>query len=299
MKLLSHVLDVRAYVAKCRQDDLSIGFIPTMGSLHEGHLALIKKARAAHDRVVVSIFVNPLQFGSGEDFERYPRVLERDKVLLKQASVDLLFAPRVYDIYPQPMKTFVDCTDLGHILEGASRPGHFNGVATVVLKFFNIIQPDAAYFGEKDYQQVLIIRRMVDDLSVPVDLVTIPTVRDTDGLALSSRNAYLTPQERKAATILNRALDAAGNDILMCQTAHDVEGRLRSFIEQEPLACIETVAVCDADTLQNIQGTFPRWVFVFLYVRFGTTYLLDHRIIKTRTATESDECDPMSYSAYA
>jgi pantoate--beta-alanine ligase len=192
----------------------SVGLVPTMGAFHDGHLSLFRAARAENDNVVVSLFVNPAQFAAGEDLERYPRDEERDARLAEEAGVDILFAPPLEEIYPPGFQTWVEVEELGRILEGEHRPGHFRGVATVCLKLFNLVRPDRAYFGQKDAQQAAVIRRMVRDLAVPVDIRVCPTVRDEDGLALSSRNAYLSPDEREAARALPRALRARDRSLL-------------------------------------------------------------------------------------
>jgi pantoate--beta-alanine ligase len=192
----------------------SVGLVPTMGAFHEGHLSLFRAARAENDTVVVSLFVNPAQFAPGEDFERYPRDEARDSRLAEEAGVDLLFAPAAKDIYPPGFQTWVEVVELGRILEGEHRPGHLRGVATVCLKLFNLVRPDRAYFGQKDAQQGAVVKRMVRDLAVPVEIRVCPTVRDDDGLALSSRNAYLTPEEREQALALPRALAARERALL-------------------------------------------------------------------------------------
>jgi pantoate--beta-alanine ligase len=192
----------------------SVGLVPTMGAFHEGHLSLFRAARAESDTVVASLFVNPAQFGPGEDLDRYPRNEERDAQLAEEAGVDVLFTPREEEIYPPGFQTWVDVERLGSILEGERRPGHFRGVATVCLRFFNLVRPDRAYFGQKDAQQAAVIRRLVRDLAVPVEIRVCPTVRDEDGLALSSRNAYLSPEERQAALALPRALQARDRSLL-------------------------------------------------------------------------------------
>jgi len=203
------IADLRKALAVHRKAGQSIGFVPTMGYLHVGHMELVRQARMNNDIVVVSIFVNPLQFAPTEDLSRYPRDLPRDSQMLIDGKVDYLFAPDVTDMYPQPMETVVDVPKLGSQLEGSVRPGHFAGVATVVNKLFNIVQPDRAYFGEKDFQQLLVIKRMVADLALPVDIIGCPTVREADGLAFSSRNVYLSTQDRAAAVAVPRALDEA------------------------------------------------------------------------------------------
>jgi len=203
------VTEVRKHVAEARREKLIIGLVPTMGALHAGHASLIQRARADTDFVAVSIFVNPLQFGANEDYLRYPRPLDKDLEVCERNGADVVFVPEVDDIYVLPQRTFVEVSGLGDHLCGAFRPGHFRGVATVVAKLFNIVLPDRAYFGEKDFQQLCIIRRMVQDLNMPVSVVAVPILREADGLALSSRNVYLGPEERAAAPVLHRALQSS------------------------------------------------------------------------------------------
>src|SRR5258708_4646375 len=209
MRTFSLVSTIRTFVSAAREDKKSIGFVPTMGALHEGHLSLMRKARSECDVVIVSIFVNPTQFGPYEDFNKYPRSIGRDSALTQKAGADAFFLPSVDEIYPPGSQTIVDVPALSGLLEGEARPGHFRGVATVCAKLFNITQPDRAYFGRKDYQQLMVIERMVADLHLPITIVPMPIIREPDGLALSSRNQYLSAEERRAATVLNRALDAA------------------------------------------------------------------------------------------
>ncbi|MDR6665821.1 pantoate--beta-alanine ligase [Rhizobium sp. 1399] len=289
MQVLSSIEAVRAALAAVRTNGGGIGFVPTMGYLHAGHMELVARARAENEIVVASIFVNPLQFGPTEDLTRYPRDLERDRTMLEKGGVDILFAPGVGDMYPHPMKTVVDVPELGCELEGAVRPGHFAGVATVVSKLFNIVQPNNAYFGEKDYQQVVIIKRMADDLALPVRIVSVPTVRDADGLALSSRNVYLSEEERRAAVIIPRALDEA--ERLVAQGLSDpqvLEAKLVGFIGREPLAKPEVVAVRDASTLKHV-AKIEDPVVVALFVRIGTTKLLDNRVIARKGSSGTGE----------
>jgi len=279
METVTTIAELRERLGPHRRAGRAIGFVPTMGYLHEGHLALVGRAKAENAVTAVSIFVNPLQFGANEDLAKYPRDLQRDSALLEQAGVDFLFAPGVADMYPRPMQTVVDVPKLGSELEGAARPGHFAGVATVVTKLFNIVQPDAAYFGEKDYQQVAIIRRMVEDLAQPVRVVAVPTVREADGLACSSRNVYLGPEQRAAAVILPRALDQAAR--LIRSGLDDVatlESQIAQFIRAEPLAEPEVVALRHPETLAEID-TVSGPVLLLLYVRIGQTKLLDNRVI--------------------
>ncbi|KDR91110.1 pantoate--beta-alanine ligase, partial [Agrobacterium tumefaciens] len=253
MQLVKTVAELRDATAAFRRAGKTIGFVPTMGFLHIGHLTLVAQSKAENDVTVVSIFVNPLQFGANEDLARYPRDLARDSALLEEAGIDILFAPEVSEMYPRPMQTVVDVPELGSQLEGAVRPGHFAGVATVVTKLFNLVQPDAAYFGEKDYQQVTLIRRMVEDLAQPVRVVPVATVREADGLACSSRNVYLSQAERAAAVIVPRALDEA--ERLYGEGFDDpaaFEAAIEKFIAAEPLASPEVVAVRDPDTLAPV-----------------------------------------------
>ncbi len=255
------------------------GFVPTMGYLHEGHLSLVRRARAENDRVAVSIFVNPTQFGPHEDYARYPRDLERDLRLLEPLGVDLVFVPSVEEMYPPGFQTWVIVEEVSRPLEGASRPGHFRGVATVVAKLFNILQPDRAYFGQKDAQQTVVIRRMVQDLNIPVEIVICPTVREPDGLAMSSRNTYLSPEERRAATVLFRALQAAKARYEAGE--RDAEGlreAMREVIRAEPLARIDYVSVAHPETLQELERVEgPALLSLAVYI--GTTRLIDNLML--------------------
>lgn len=280
MQIIKTREELRAAVRALRADGRRIGFVPTMGYLHVGHMTLVERSQAENGATVVSIFVNPLQFGKNEDLDKYPRDLARDSAMLEAAGVDILFAPDVREMYPSPMLTVVDVPTIGSQLEGEVRPGHFAGVATVVTKLFNLVQPDAAYFGEKDYQQVQIIRRMVEDLAQPVRVVAVATVREPDGLACSSRNVYLTEDERKAAVIVPRALDLA--ERLVREGLKDpvaLEAELTAFLKREPLAEPDVVAVRHATTLQRVADLSEEAVVVALFVRFGTTRLLDNRVI--------------------
>lgn len=280
MQTFTTIADLRAALAPHRRAGRSIGLVPTMGYLHVGHMALARRARAENDVVVATIFVNPLQFGANEDLARYPRDLARDQTMLEAEGVDFLFAPTVADMYPRPMETVVDVPKLGSELEGAVRPGHFAGVATVVTKLFNIAQPDRAYFGEKDFQQLAIIRRMAGDLAQPVAVIGVPTVREADGLACSSRNVYLSAEERAAAVVVPRALEAAEALVAAGETdPKRLEAEVRAFIAREPLAAAEVVAVRDPETLAEVGQIGERPVLLLLFVRFGGTKLLDNRVI--------------------
>lgn len=256
------------------------GLVPTMGYLHEGHLSLVRRARAENDHVAVSIFVNPTQFGPHEDLARYPRDLNRDLSLLEPLGVDLVLAPAVEEMYPPGFQTRVVVEEVTRPLEGAARPGHFIGVATIVCKLFNIFQPDRAYFGQKDAQQAVVIRRMARDLDFDLEIVVCPTVREPDGLAMSSRNVYLSPEERRAATVLFRALSAAQ----AAWQAGERDGerlreRMRAVLATEPLARPDYVSIADPDTLIELDRVGER-ALASLAVRIGSTRLIDNLILE-------------------
>jgi pantoate--beta-alanine ligase len=252
------------------------GFVPTMGYLHEGHLSLMQRAKAENDRVAVSIFVNPTQFGPNEDLAAYPRDLGRDLSLLEPCGVDLVFHPTPEVMYPHNFQTYVSVEEITKTLEGAARPAHFRGVATVVTKLFNIVQADRAYFGQKDAQQVAVIKRMAHDLAMPIAIVVCPTVREADGLALSSRNTYLDPAQRKAATILFRALNAAQNRFNNGERSGDrLREAMRDTLAQEPLAQIEYVSASDPLMLLEIDRV-TGGVLLSMAVRIGKTRLIDN-----------------------
>lgn len=258
----------------------TLGFVPTMGYLHQGHLALVHRAKAECNHVVVSIFVNPTQFGPQEDLARYPRDLPRDRELLRGEGVDLIFAPSAEEMYPQPYHTYVDVEGITAPLEGARRPGHFRGVATVVCKLFNIVGADRAYFGQKDAQQTVVIRQMVRDLDIPTEVVIVPTVREHDGLAMSSRNVYLDSAQRAAAPVLYRALQAAANHYRAGErNAATLRAAIHDTLAQEPLAQIEYVSVADGQTLSEIEEAIEHAALVSLAVRFGTTRLIDNIVL--------------------
>jgi pantoate--beta-alanine ligase len=254
----------------------SVGLVPTMGALHEGHLSLVRHARAHDDTVVASIFVNPTQFGPGEDYARYPRDPDRDLALLRDLGTDLVFMPPAEDVYPEGFDTYVQVEKLTQRLEGTHRPGHFRGVATVVTKLFNVVQPHHAYFGQKDAQQLAVIRRLARDLDLPVEVVGLPTVREPDGLAMSSRNMYLSPEERQAAIVLYRSLEAAQE--LWRSGVRDaarIRDRMSEVLAAEALARIDYVSVADAETLAELE-TVDRPALVSLAVRIGETRLIDN-----------------------
>jgi len=253
-----------------------VGLVPTMGYLHDGHMELVRRARIENKDVVVSIFVNPTQFGPQEDFDAYPRDTERDLLLLKEAKVDLVFMPAVDEMYPSLYSTWVDVENVTRRLEGAERPGHFRGVATIVAKLFNLIQPARAYFGEKDAQQLVVIKKMVADLHMELEIVTVPTVREDDGLAMSSRNVYLDLEERESAVVLYKALQIAKKLHEMGETSADVlRMEMTELIQNEPRATIDYISIADAVTLEELE-TIDRPALASLAVRIGKTRLIDN-----------------------
>ena len=256
------------------------GLVPTMGALHDGHLALVRRAQAECDHVGVSIFVNPTQFGPQEDLEKYPRTLERDLQLLQPIGVDVVWAPTTSEVYPPGYQTWVTVEEVTRPLEGARRPGHFRGVATVVVKLFNAFLPQRAYFGQKDAQQVVVVRRLVQDLNFPIEIVVCPTVREPDGLAMSSRNVYLSAEERRAAPVLYRALNAAQSAYLSGQReAATLRACMQAVLATEPLAEVEYVSVAHPDTLQELEGTISGGALLSLAVRLGQTRLIDNVVV--------------------
>ena len=258
----------------------TIGFVPTMGYWHEGHLNLIRAARRKCQVVLVSVFVNPLQFAPQEDYQQYPRDLSRDARLARAEGVDYLFYPSMEEMYPQGFQTAVEVRELSDKLCGKSRPGHFKGVATVVLKLFNIVKPDAAFFGQKDAQQALIIKHMIDDLNLDVELVIMPIVREEDGLAMSSRNLYLNPKERRAATILYKSLLKAKELILGGERkASTIISQMTQMIEEEPLARVDYIALTDADNLQEADVIRGK-ILIALAVFIGKSRLIDNLILE-------------------
>ena len=263
-----------------REENRTIGFVPTMGALHEGHLSLIHEARAMCDVVVVSVFVNPAQFSPAEDFSSYPRDLTRDAALLAEYNVDYVFAPTVEEIYPTGFSTYVTVEGVSDELEGASRPGHFRGVTTVVAILFNVIKPDFAFFGQKDAQQGVLIKRMVRDLAFNTEIVVLPIVRDASGLAMSSRNNYLDDEQRRAASVLNRALSDAR--VAYEEGEHNATRLIelvRATIEKEPLARIDYVSVNDAENLAKLDKIEERTAVVSVAVFIGSTRLIDNVVL--------------------
>jgi pantoate--beta-alanine ligase len=257
-----------------------LGLVPTMGYLHAGHLGLVRQARAECGAVAVSIFVNPTQFGPGEDLARYPRDLARDLRLLEDESTDLVFVPSVAEMYPVGYATSVEVRGVTEMLEGAVRPGHFAGVATIVCKLLNIVQPTRAYFGQKDAQQTVVVRAMARDLNLPTEIVVGPTVREPDGLAMSSRNVYLTPEERRAAVALSRALGAAQARYADGErNAEALRQAMRAVLDAEPLARVEYVSAADPLSLRELQGPIAAGALLSLAVRFGKVRLIDNILL--------------------
>ncbi len=271
---ISHLRDARKRLPE------PVGFVPTMGYLHAGHLSLVKRAREEAASVVVSIFVNPTQFAPTDDLEAYPRDLERDTALLQEAGVDLLWLPTPEVMYPPDFQTWVNVESLTQPLEGTKRPGHFRGVTTVVTKLFNAVQPQMAFFGQKDAQQAAVIRQMVKDLNMPIEIFVEPIVREPDGLAMSSRNTYLNPKERQAALCLYRALEAAQTTYQAGQTnAESLRETMRTIIHAEPLAELEYVSCADYDTLVELE-TVKGKSLLSMAVRIGKTRLIDNHVLE-------------------
>lgn len=274
------VLDTIAGFREARSRYDELGFVPTMGYLHEGHLSLVRCARSQCAAVAASIFVNPTQFGPHEDFSRYPRDLDRDLALLRGEGVDVVFIPSVEEIYPPNFSTSIEVRGVTEMLEGAVRPGHFAGVATVVCKLFNIVQPQRAYFGQKDAQQTVVVRKMVQDLNLAVRVVVCPTVREHDGLAMSSRNVYLSADERRAATVLYRALQAARERHAAGErSASPLRAAMRQVLDAEPHARTEYASVAHPATLAELDQVDSNGALLSLAVRIGATRLIDNLVL--------------------
>ena len=279
MLVISNPTQMREFSLKARSEGKTLGFVPTMGYLHEGHLSLVRKARGENDLVIISIFVNPAQFGPSEDLDKYPRDFERDKALAEKESVDVIFHPSEKDMYAQNASTYIEETMLSQRLCGLSRPGHFKGVTTIVLKLFNIVQPHTAYFGQKDAQQALIIKRMVRDLDVPVNITVCPTIREPDGLAMSSRNSYLSPDERKNALVLWQALQMAKKKIDEGERdSRLLKTGMREIIEPKA-SKIDYISISDVRTLEEV-GEIRGEILIALAVFIGSTRLIDNMQIK-------------------
>jgi pantoate--beta-alanine ligase len=282
MRRITTVTAMRTWSRGLRRKGVKIGLVPTMGALHEGHRSLIRAARQACDAVAVSIFVNPLQFGPLEDFDRYPRSLALDLRLCRSNGVDAVFIPRAQEMYPPGFETAVSVQRLTRRYEGLSRPGHFGGVTTVVTKLLNIVHPDKAFFGQKDYQQAVVVEQLAKDLDLDTEIVMRPTVREADGLALSSRNRHLSPEERKAATVLYRAL-SEGRELILAgeRSVKKVEAAMARLIWVEPLARLDYLAVADPITLDEVRSVRGR-VVLLLAVWIGKSRLIDNVIVTAR-----------------
>lgn len=282
MEIVNRILRIKEIVKDLKKDEKTIGLVPTMGCLHEGHLSLVKEARRMSDVVIVSIFVNPKQFSPQEDYEEYPRNIAQDADILLKENVDYIFYPSNEEMYPENFKTYVEVADLSQKLCGKSRPGHFRGVATVVIKLLNIVQPHFAFFGQKDAQQALIIKRMIKDLNVDVEIITLPIVRDIDGLALSSRNMYLNEEERKAAIILHNALQQAHKLIKNGEkkTSKLIQ-EIKKIIESQPHARIDYVEIVDLENLSAVK-TIEKPALIALAVYIGNTRLIDNIIVEAK-----------------
>jgi pantoate--beta-alanine ligase len=280
MELIHTVAWMKQLAAEARQNDRLVGLVPTMGALHEGHLSLVREAQRQGSPVVVSIFVNPKQFGPSEDYQKYPRAIEADRTTLEKLSVDYVFAPPAEEIYPAGFRTTVNVEGLSDRLEGRSRPGHFRGVTTVVLKLFEIVQPRFAFFGRKDAQQARIIQQMARDLDLGTDIMVCPIVREADGLAMSSRNAYLSVADRRAATVLYRALESARKDIGAGNTdLVRLVAAVRAVMEAEPGVALDYAEIVDLDTLEPAM-TLRKPCYIVLAARIGKTRLIDNALIE-------------------
>ena len=276
MKIFDNIIDLRKYLANIRKDNKNIGLVPTMGYLHKGHISLIDKSVQQNDITVLSIYVNPTQFAPNEDYKTYPNDLENDKRLAQDAGADIIFIPNNKIMYPDNYLTYVTVNNLTDNLCGKSRPTHFRGVTTIVTKLFNIVQPNRAYFGQKDAQQVIIIKKMVKDLNIPVDIITCPIIREKDGLALSSRNTYLNNEERQQATVLFESLQLAKSYIDNGEhSASVIETIIRKMITQKPSTNIDYISIVNADTLKNINHIKGN-ILIALAVKVGNTRLIDN-----------------------
>ncbi len=282
MRRIVSIKEMQELANSWKREGKKIGFVPTMGFLHEGHLSLVRKAKELSDKLVVSIFVNPIQFGPSEDFNKYPRDIERDCMLLEKEGVDVVFIPDAKEMYPEGFQTYVEVTELTKGLCGAFRPGHFRGVTTVVLKLFNIVKPDIAIFGEKDYQQLQVIKRMVKDLNLDVEVVGAPTVREPDGLAMSSRNTYLSEKERESALSLYRALSLAQELVEKgVLSVQKLKKELKDFIESYPYTKVQYIEFVDPENLKPVEE-IKAPTLCALAVFVGNARLIDNSIIKPK-----------------
>ncbi|MEE8359377.1 MAG: pantoate--beta-alanine ligase [Candidatus Omnitrophota bacterium] len=279
MKVFRTIQGIKRHIDKKKASKASIGFVPTMGYIHKGHLSLIKAARRQNDIVVMSIFVNPAQFGPKEDYMRYPRDLRRDEKLAKAEGADAIFYPSVEMMYPRGYRTYVDVKDITDKLCGESRPGHFRGVATVVAKLFNIVSPDRAYFGQKDAQQVIVIKRMVKDLNMDIHIMAMPTIRERDGLAMSSRNVYLSKRERQDALVLHESLDLAKDMIGSgVRDAKKVKSSMEKLINSKETARVDYISISDITDLREVRSV-GKDALIALAARIGKTRLIDNIVI--------------------
>ncbi len=280
MQIIATVAELQSLTEKLRAEQKMIGFVPTMGALHEGHLNLVRAARAQSDIVIASIFVNPTQFAPHEDLSRYPRDLEGDARRLQPLGVDYLFTPTPAEIYPAGFSTYVTVEGLSELLEGASRPRHFRGVTTVLTILFQLVRPHFVFMGQKDAQQTIIVKKMVQDLRLPTEIIVLPTTREADGLAMSSRNQYLSPTERAAAPVLYRALSHAQKLFANGErNAAKILSALQNLIAAQPQAQIDYIAINDAKTLMPLEGIIENGALISLAVRFGKTRLIDNLIL--------------------
>ncbi|CAM2943594.1 pantoate--beta-alanine ligase [Hathewaya histolytica] len=280
MKILKSITEVRKQINEWKSEGYSVGLVPTMGYLHDGHKSLIEKAHSQNNKVIVSIFVNPIQFGPNEDYDKYPRDIEKDSKLCESAGADIIFNPEVSEMYPEEILTSVKLKNLANGLCGAKRPGHFDGVCTVVSKLFNIVNPTRAYFGEKDAQQLAVIKKMVKDLNFDIEVVSCPIVREVDGLAKSSRNTYLSQDERNSALVLNKSLLEAKKEIEKGETsANKIKDLILSIISSEPVAKVDYVEVVNFNTIKDTEKILNE-TLIAIAVYIGKTRLIDNIIIK-------------------
>lgn len=280
MIIIKTIKEIKDIISNNKKQGKTIGFVPTMGFLHEGHLSLIRSAKKENDLVVVSIFVNPTQFGIGEDFEAYPRDLDRDAKLSESAGADVIFCPTISEMYPESYQTYVEVNKITNKLCGKSRPTHFKGVTTVVNKLFNIVEPHSAYFGQKDAQQVAVIQKMVKDLNMNIEVIPCPIIREADGLAMSSRNIFLSPEQRNTALILSKSLFTAKDMINKgCLDAVEIKETIIKMLNNEPLAAIEYIEIVDALSLSDIT-TLKGKVLIALAVKIGRTRLIDNILVE-------------------
>ncbi|MCE5221658.1 MAG: pantoate--beta-alanine ligase [Clostridium sp.] len=274
--LVKEIKELRSLIKSWKREGLSVGFVPTMGALHEGHESLIKKAVEENDKVVVSVFVNPTQFGPNEDYDSYPRNIDKDLAICLNAGATVVFNPEPSEMYFNNKSTSVSVSDLTSVLCGAKRPGHFDGVCLVVSKLLNIVTPDKAYFGQKDAQQVAVLKRMVRDLNIDVEIVACPIIREEDGLAKSSRNTYLSKEERKAALVLSKSLELAKDSLRDGErNANKLKAIIKEEISKEPLAKIDYVQIVDSDSLENVEA-IEKNVLIPIAVYIGKTRLIDN-----------------------